>query len=99
MSRARACAQVVRLRLYVAEGAPNSVRAVANLRRLVDSELSGRAEIELVDVLTEPERALLDKILVTPTLVRLEPLPVRRIVGTLDHVERVLAVLDVGGRS
>lgn len=81
---------MLRLRLYVAGASPHSVAALANLKALAPRLNGGRVEFEVVDVLREPLRALTDAILVTPTLVRLSPLPECRVLGDLRDVELVL---------
>jgi circadian clock protein KaiB len=82
-------------RLYVARDAENSVQAVSNLTALCRKHLPGRHSIEVVDVFAEPKRALADGIFLTPTLIRVTPSPIKRIVGTLSHVEPVLAALGL----
>lgn len=73
-------------RLYVAGAAQNSAQAVSNLDVLCREHLAGRYEIEVVDVFREPERALAESIFMTPTLVKLAPVPApRRIVGSLSQ--------------
>ncbi len=84
------------LRLYIAGEAPNSVRAVANLRSLCKEHYAATHELEIVDMLVQPLRALADGIIVTPTLLKLSPLPIRRLIGDLSDTERVLTTL--GGR-
>ena len=79
-----------RLRLYVAGDAPNSARARDNLDRFCQAHLPDRHQIEVVDVLAKPDRALADRILVTPTLLRVAPRPDRRIIGNLSDTEAVL---------
>jgi circadian clock protein KaiB len=83
------------LRLYVAGDAPNSVRARANLRRLLDSVDPARYELEIIDCFQEPMRALKDGVLVTPTLVRLAPEPERTIVGSLSAIDAVADALEI----
>jgi circadian clock protein KaiB len=90
---------VVRFRLYVADDALNSARAVSNLTALCREHLAGRHEIEVVDVFRQPERALADEIYMTPTLVRLAPAPVRRIVGSLSDTLAVLQALGLEKRA
>jgi circadian clock protein KaiB len=85
---------VFRFRLYVAGDAHNSTEAIANLGAMCRKHLPGRHQVEVVDVFREPERALADGIFMTPTLVRLAPGPIRRIVGTLSHAQPVLQVLE-----
>ena len=74
----------VSFRIYVAGQAPNSRRAQANLTAFCRQFLADRHAIEVVDVLAEPDRALAEKVLLTPTLAILAPLPVRMIVGDLS---------------
>jgi circadian clock protein KaiB len=90
---------VFRFRLYVAGDAQNSVQAVANLHALCRTHLVNRHEIEVVDVFREPKRALADGIFMTPTLLKLGPGPVRRIVGTLSQAEPVLRALEIDGEE
>ncbi len=86
---------VFRFLLYIADDTQNSVVAVANLKALCETHLAGRYEVEVVDVFKEPQRALADRIFMTPTLIRLAPDPVRRIVGTLSQEEKVLHALGL----
>ena len=79
-----------KFRLYVAGDAENSVQAIANLHSICRTYAPDRHEIEIVDVLREPKRALADGIFMTPTLIKLAPGPVRRIVGTLSQTQPVL---------
>lgn len=78
------------LRLYVAGRSPISLRAHNNLRQINQDFFGGRCQIEIVDVLDEPQRAVADGILVTPTLIKLSPAPSIRIIGDLSAVEKVL---------
>jgi circadian clock protein KaiB len=82
-------------RLFVASGTINSAEAIANLNALCRRHLAGRHEIEVVDVFREPHRALSEQIRMTPTLLKLAPLPAARIVGTLSHTQRVLETLGL----
>ncbi|MEP6548527.1 MAG: circadian clock KaiB family protein [Gammaproteobacteria bacterium] len=84
-----------KFRLYVAADTPNSAQAVANLNALCRAHLAGRHEIEVVDVFRDPQLALAEGIRLTPTLIKLAPGPVRRIVGTLSHTQRVLETLGL----
>ena len=73
----------------------NSAQARVNLAALCRTHLAGRHEIEVVDVFREPRRALADAIFMTPTLVKLAPLPVRTIVGTLSQTHIVMQALGL----
>jgi len=85
----------VSLRLYVAGRLLNSVRARENLRQLCDRHLISLDDLEVVDVLSEPRRAVADEVLVTPTLIRLVPAPRIRVIGDLSDPATVLAALGV----
>lgn len=82
-------------RLYVAGDALNSAQAISNLLSLCRTHLTGRHEIEIVDVFREPERALAERIFLTPTLIKLTPAPLRRIVGTLSQTLTVVLALGL----
>jgi circadian clock protein KaiB len=84
-----------KFRLYVAGHSANSHEAVENLHALCHDHLPGRHEIEIVDVFREPERALEDRVLLTPTLVKLAPAPVRKIVGTLSQKQPFLQAMGI----
>lgn len=87
--------EVVKFRLYIADHARNSCLARANLAAFCAQHLPGKHEIEVLDVFCEPQRACDDGIMMTPTLVKIAPLPVRKIVGTLRHSESVLVELGL----
>jgi circadian clock protein KaiB len=84
------------LRLYVADETNPSKKAIANLESICREYLCDNYTIDIVDILKDPIRALSEGVLVTPALVRLSPLPVRRIVGDLSDKEAVLFALNLG---
>lgn len=88
-----------RLELYVAGRTPASRRAVANLRKLCDRQLSGACRMTIIDVLERPAVAEEKKILATPTLIRADPPPARRIIGDLSDPEKVMYHLDMMPRD
>lgn len=81
------------LRLYVAGNAPNSLRAIGNIKTICAQHFVGCHALEVIDMLVHPARAIADGVLVTPTLVKLSPAPVQRIVGNLDDTAQMLATL------
>jgi len=83
------------LRLYIAGQTPKSIAAIANLRRFCDEYLPGRCTVEVVDLVQNPRLAQGDQIVAIPTLVRRLPEPIKRIIGDLSNVERVLVSLDL----
>jgi circadian clock protein KaiB len=84
------------LRLYVAGDAPNSLRAIATIRAICAEHFASGHELEIVDLLEHPLRALADGIIVTPTLLKLFPLPPQRVIGNLSDTDQVLVAL--GGK-
>jgi len=90
---------VFELRLYVAGQTPKSLTALANLKRICDAHLKQEYRIEVIDLVTHPQLAQGDQILAIPTLVRRLPVPIRKIIGDLSNVERVLVGLDIRGPS
>ena len=82
------------LRLYVSGQALNSRAAIRNLEQL-RALLDDNASVEIIDVREKPELADEDRIIATPTLVRRQPTPVRKIIGDLSDTERVLLGLEI----
>jgi circadian clock protein KaiB len=88
-------AETWELRLYVAGQTPKSVMAIANLKSYCEQHLKGRYQLEVIDLLKNPQLAEGDQILAIPTLVRKVPEPIRKIIGDLSNEEKVLVGLDV----
>ena len=84
-----------KLRLYVTGKTPKSERAIANLKEICEKELEGLYELEIIDVLEQPQLAEDEKILATPTLIKDLPPPLKRIIGDLSNSEKVLLGLDL----
>lgn len=84
-----------RLRLYITGSTPRSTRAVQNLRRICERHIRGRYEIEIVDIYGNPEAARQGQVIASPTLVRVEPEPLRRIIGDLADEDQVLLGLEL----
>jgi circadian clock protein KaiB len=87
--------ETYRLRLYVAGQTPKSVQAFKNLKQICEKHLRGRYEIEIIDLIENPQLARGDQILAVPTLVRRLPAPIKKIIGDLSNTERVLVGLDL----
>jgi circadian clock protein KaiB len=66
---------------------------MANTKGICAAHFAAGHKLEIVDVLQHPLRALADGIIVTPTLLRLLPLPVRRVIGNLSDTAQVLLAL------
>ena len=83
------------LRLYVTGLTPRSTRAIENMRRICEDHLAGRYELEVIDIYQRPEAAREVQLIAVPTLVKLLPEPLRRIIGDLSDRDRVLQGLDL----
>lgn len=83
------------LRLYIAGQTPNSMTAIANLKKICEEKLDGKYRIEVVDLLEKPQLAKGDQIIAIPTLVRRLPPPVKKIIGNLSKTESVIVGLDL----
>jgi len=94
-----AAAETYELRLYVAGQTPKSILALSNLRQICEDHLHGRYEIEVIDLMVNPQLARGDQILAVPTLVRRLPEPIKKIIGDLSNTERVLVGLDLRVRT
>ena len=84
--------------LYVANGGPNSVQAVANLEAICQEHLRDNFRLEIIDVLEYPKRALADGIVVTPSLTKMSPFPATKVVGNLSDTRSVLRALGINGK-
>jgi circadian clock protein KaiB len=87
------------LRLFITGTTSRSSRAIANLRRVCEERLHGEYDLEVVDIYQHPAAAQDHQILAAPTLVKMLPLPLRRIIGDLANEERVLAGLGLSPKE
>ena len=83
------------LRLYISGNNLATERTLKNLHQVLENALSHPYTLKVTDVFKHPEQAELDQISATPTLVRVWPLPTRRIVGECDDMEMILRLLEV----
>jgi len=83
------------LRLFVTGTAPRSARAIRNIQAICEDYLPGRYDLAVIDIYQHPEHARTEQIIVTPTLVKHAPIPVRKLIGDLSDINRVLAGLDI----
>ena len=87
--------QTWELRLYVPGNTAKSLTALQNLRKYCETHLPGQYQIEVIDLLIQPQLAEGDQILAIPTLVRKVPEPIRKIIGDLSNEEKVLVGLNI----
>jgi circadian clock protein KaiB len=87
------------LRLYVTGSTPRSTHAIQNLKAICEEHLQGRYELQVIDVYQRPALARDEQIVATPTLIKVLPAPLRRLIGDLSNAERVLFGLDLKPRD
>jgi circadian clock protein KaiB len=92
---AKASKKKYQLRLYIAGNTQKSSAALKNLKKYCEEHLHDQYEIEVIDLLINPQLAEGDQILAIPTLVKKVPQPVRKIIGDLSNEEKVLVGLDI----
>jgi circadian clock protein KaiB len=83
------------LRLYITGMTPNSKRAVENIKKICKEHLDGRYDLEIIDIYQQPSLAANEQIIAAPTLVKLFPAPLKKIIGDLSNTEKVLLSLNV----
>ena len=87
--------QRYRLRLVVAGTTERSRRAIWNLQEICQRHLADQVDLEVIDIYQQPELAATYQVIAAPTLVKILPLPIRRIIGDLSEEDRVLRGLDI----
>jgi circadian clock protein KaiB len=87
------------LKLYVSGTTSRSVRAIGNIKKICDTHLAGRYELEVVDIYQQPALAQGEQIIAVPTLIKKLPAPLRTFIGDLSDTEKVLFGLDLRKKS
>jgi circadian clock protein KaiB len=83
------------LRLFVTGASPNSTRAIANLKIILENYLKGKYELEIIDIYQQPEKAQFEQIVALPLLIKQSPGPERRLIGDMSNQEKVLRGLGL----
>ena len=87
------------LSLFVTGSTPKSLHAIRNIRALCRDRLDGCYDLKVIDIYQHPERAKTEQIVVTPTLIKKRPLPLRILIGDLSDTDRVLGAMGLVSRS
>jgi circadian clock protein KaiB len=87
------------LTLYVSGASDLSARAIIDAKQLCDAHLDGRFQLTVVDVHEDPTTDLASRVVATPTLIKVRPLPVRKLVGDLSDASKVLLALELSGAN
>lgn len=83
------------LKLYVSGNSPKSIQAILNLKKICEENLKGRYKLEVIDLYQKPELAREANLIAAPTLIKKLPLPLRRVIGDMSNLEKVLIGLDI----
>ncbi len=83
------------LRLYVAGMTPNSLRAIENVKMICREHLEGHYDLEIIDIYQQPILAIEGQIIAAPTLVKEHPPPLRKFIGDMSQIERLLLGLEI----
>jgi circadian clock protein KaiB len=84
------------LRLYVSGSTLKSALAVENIKRICEQHLKNRYDLKVIDIYQQPNLARDEQIVAVPTLIKLLPRPLRRLVGDMSNLKKVLFGLDLG---
>jgi circadian clock protein KaiB len=87
------------LKLYVTGQTPRSQMAINTIHRTCEKFLPDQYDLIIVDVLEQPGMAEEEKIMATPTLIKLSPPPLRRVIGDMSDTEKVLIGLDLNWKA
>lgn len=87
------------LKLYVTGRTSRSENAIKNLQKLCEEDFENDYELDIIDVLQNPQLAEDEKIMATPILIKKLPLPISRIIGDLSNREKVLLGLGMDIKS
>jgi len=83
------------LKLYITGATHHSMRAVKNMKGICEEFLDNSYELDIIDVYQQPNLAKEQQIIAAPTLIKIQPLPVRRIVGDMSDTEKILTILSI----
>lgn len=83
------------MRLFITGASPNSVRAIANLKVILETYLKEKYELEIIDIYQQPEKAEFEQIIALPTLIKKSPGMERRLIGDMSDRSKVLRGLGI----
>lgn len=83
------------LELFITGNSARSEMAIRNLQKVCEEKLAGKYQLKIVDVLDSPQDAEDSKVLATPTLIKVLPPPVRRLIGDFTDLEKLKFYLDI----
>lgn len=83
------------LRLFITGMTPNSKKAVENIKKICEEHLAGRYDLQVIDIYQQPLLAAEEQIIAAPTLIKMQPAPLKRLIGDMSDTVKVLSGLDI----
>lgn len=83
------------LRLFITGMTPNSKKAVENIKKICEEHLAGRYDLQVIDIYQQPLLAAEEQIFAAPTLIKMQPAPLKRLIGDMSDKAKVLASLNI----
>jgi circadian clock protein KaiB len=87
-----------KLRLFVTGASPNSAKAIANIKSICEEHLTGKYELEVIDIYQQPMLAREEDLIALPLLIKSHPLPLRKLIGDMSDTSRVLRGLGLDNK-
>ena len=86
---------VYELKLYITGASPNSTKAVINTKAFCEKYLKNRYQLQVIDVYQQPIVAQQEQIIALPLLIKVFPLPIKKLIGCMGNTHKVLKGLDM----
>ena len=83
------------LRLFISGASPNSLKAINNLKEILEANIKGRYDLQIIDVYIEELVAIKEQVVALPMLIKKYPLPERRLIGDMSETQKVLSGLGI----
>jgi len=83
------------LQLYISGMSDNSRRAILNIKRILEQYAESRFDLEIIDIYKDPGMAEKQKIVFSPSLIRLSPLPKKTFIGDLSDTKKLVIGLGI----
>ena len=83
------------LKLFVSGASPNSLKAITNLKEILEANIKGRYSLQIIDVYKDESIAIKEQVIALPMLIRKSPLPERRLIGDMSEIKKVLSGLGI----
>jgi circadian clock protein KaiB len=82
-------------KLFIVKDNPKSQSLVERVQRLLKDVLGENYQVDIIDILENPELAMRDKVIASPTLIKVSPLPQKRLIGHFNDNEKIISGLNL----